>query len=214
MSDKKVWEMRTKSGLPLDEAVSWLQKSLRRADEITALWLMEDLLVSGFQRYALYRCWITALEDVGLAAPEVCRSITEVYQAWLAHRKEKGKDFVFSGENRVINGYVILLIARSPKNRATDDVSQLVAQKYREGWRPEFNEILVRDEHTSKGKGLGRKYRHWVHVGSKCKNLVSGDEIGGPTYKEETEEMWERLAQENSEPEAETDPDVERLGLK
>jgi replication-associated recombination protein RarA len=55
MRDKKVWEMRTKSGLPLDEAVSWFQKSLRRADEITALWLMEDLLVSGFQRYALYR---------------------------------------------------------------------------------------------------------------------------------------------------------------
>lgn len=214
MGDKKNWDLRTKAGLPLDESVSWLQKSLRRGDEITALWIMEDLLLSGFQRYALYRCWICALEDIGLAAPDVCRSVTEIYQAWLAHRKEKGKDFVFSGENRVINGYVILLIARSPKNRATDDVSQLVAQKYREGWRPEFNEILVRDEHTSAGKGLGRKYRHWVHVGSKCKNLVGDEKINGPTYKQKTEEMWERLAQENGEPEAEIDPDVERLGLK
>ncbi len=210
----KTYDLRTKSGIPLDEAVSWLQKSLRRGDEITALWIMEDLLLSGFQRYALYRCWICALEDVGLASPEVCRSITEIYQAWLAHRKEKGKDFVFSGENRVINGYVILLIARSPKNRATDDVSQLVAQKYREGWKPEFNELLVHDEHTSAGKGLGRKYRHWVNVGSKCNNLVGEKEIGGRTYKEEAEKMWKRLAIESNEPESENDPDVEKWGLR
>lgn len=80
----KSFNLKTKSGLPLDEAVSWLQKSLRRADEIIALWLMEVLLSSGFQRYALYRCWITALEDVGLAAPDVCRSVTEIYQSSLA----------------------------------------------------------------------------------------------------------------------------------
>lgn len=210
----KKFDLKTKSGLPLDEAVSWLQKSIRRGDEITALWLMEDLLVSGFQRYALYRCWITALEDIGLAAPEVCRSITEIYQAWLAHRKEKGKDFVFSGENRVINGYVILLMARAPKNRATDDVTQLISNQYRQGWKPEFNELLIRDEHTSAGKGLGRKYRHWVAVGSKCKNLVEESEIRGPTYKFETEKMWQHLADENGEPDTEIDPDVERLGLK
>ncbi len=36
MDDKKKrnYNLRTKSGLPLDEAVSWLQKSLRRADEV------------------------------------------------------------------------------------------------------------------------------------------------------------------------------------
>lgn len=210
----KTYDLRTKSGLPLDEAVSWLQKSLRRSEEITALWLMEDLLVSGFQRYALYRCWITALEDVGLAAPDVCRSVTEIYQAWLAHRKEKGKDFVFSGENRVINGYVILLISRAKKNRASDDSTQLVAYKYRQGWKPEFNELLIRDEHTSLGKGLGRKFRHWSAIGSKCKNLVGESEIGGSTYKAEAEKMWEHLANENNEPEAEIDPDIERLDLK
>jgi hypothetical protein len=44
--------------------------------------------------------------------------------------------------------------------------------------------------------------------------LVGEEKIGGSTYKQEAEKMWEKLAQENGEPEAEHDPDVERLGLK
>jgi hypothetical protein len=175
---------------------------------------MEDLFVSGFQRYALYRCWICALEDIGLANPTVCSTVTDIYNTWLAHRKEKGKSFVFSGENRVLNGFIVLLISRSVKNRASDDASQFIAQKYREGWAPVFNEIVVRDEHTASGKCLGRKYRHWIHVGSKCKNLVGDEHIGGPTYKTEAELMWEALAVHNNEPDAEIDPDVDRLGLK
>lgn len=61
---------------------------------------------------------------------------------------------------------------------------------------------------------MNRKYRHWRDIGSKCASLVGEEQIGGPTYKAEAEQMWEELAQANGESELEADPEVEKRGLK
>ncbi len=211
---KSNFEVKTRSGMRLDECVSWLQKTLRRGQEEEALWIAEELFQSGFERYLLYRLWVIAYEDVGAANLPLVQLASTTYQTWLAHKRERGKEFTHSGENRVFNGLLVCLIARSPKSRMADDSTQVTLAKRNSGWRPEMNELAVIDEHVARGKALGRKFRHWVEIGSKCGKLAGEAEIGGPNYKSEAETMWLDLADKNGEPPLPHDPEIDTLGLK
>lgn len=211
---KSDFEVKTRSGMRLDECASWLQKSLRRGQEREALWVAEELFQSGFERYLLYRLWIIAFEDVGAANLDLVQLASTTYQTWLMHKKERGKDFVHSGENRVFNGLLVCLIARSPKCRMADDSTQVTLARRNQGWKPEMNEIAVVDEHCARGKEMGRKYRHWVEIGSKCAQLVGEAETGGATYKTEAEAVWREMAEQRAEPQLPIDPEIETLGLK
>lgn len=208
------YEVKTISGMRLDECVSWLQKSIRRNQEREALWLAEELFLSGLERYLLYRLWVIAYEDIGAANLPLVQLASTTYQTWLLHRKERGKDFTHSGENRVFNGLLVCLLSRSPKSRMADDSTQVILAEKANGWVPEMNELAVIDEHVARGKRLGRKYRHWLEIGSKCANLVDEAVIGGPTYKAQAEALWLSMANQRGEPSLPTDPEIELLGLK
>lgn len=210
---KSNFEVKTRSGMRLDECASWLQKTLRRGQEQDALWIAEELFQSGFQRYLLYRLWIIAFEDIGPANPQLVQLATSTYQAWLLHKKER-KEFTHSGENRVFNGLLVCLIARSPKCRMSDDATQVILAKKNQSWKPDMNELAVLDEHVARGKEMKRKYRHWVEIGSKCGNLVGEEVIGGPTYKSDAETMWLEMADKNEEPPLPIDAEIDTLGLK
>lgn len=196
MENKKSdFVVKTKSGFLLKEVASALQKSIRRGRTEDALYWAEELFSSGLQRYLLYRLWIIACEDIGPANLPLVQLATSTYQTWLLQKKER-KEFTHSGENRVLNGLLICLMSESPKNRLADDSTQVMAMKRADGYRIEIPDH-ARDSHTDKASG--RFYRHWVDIGSKCKNLVSSSNLGLPEFKNEAEAMYRRLADLNGE---------------
>lgn len=212
---EKKWEARTKSGMCLKECASLLQKALRRGNELEALWAAEELFVSGFERYLLYRLWIIAMEDVGPANIPVVQLASSLYSTWLLHRKERGKEWTLSGENRVINGLLVTAISRSPKCRIADDATQYVMMKRQQGWRIELDNTHVAiDGHCPRGKALGRNLNWWLHRGSKCADLLPDGGPLGRTYKAEVETILRSMAEDAGETLVDPDEEVTRRGLK
>lgn len=196
MENKKSdFVVKTKSGYLLKEVASALQKSVRRGNTDDALYWAEELFISGLQRYLLYRLWIIACEDIGPANLPLVQMVTSTYQTWLLQKKER-KEFTHSGENRMLNGLLVCLMTASPKNRIADDSTQVMAMKRAHGYRIEIPDHAI-DSHTD--KTCGRFYRHWVDVGSKCKDLVESSLLGLPDFKNEAEKMYLELAVINGE---------------
>ncbi len=164
-----------KSGNRFDETVSALQKAIRRGQEYEALFFFWDLAESGYDLYAWKRMCICAVEDIGLANPEVAVQVNALAQMLERLRKQerdekKGEATVILPEKN-IPALAIILMCRSPKNRQADDLASCVDQDWKAGKVVPIPPEAI-DGHTEKGKaklreqakGQGREFMDlWCH---------------------------------------------------
>jgi hypothetical protein len=149
-------------GTEYDVAVSALIKTLRRGHELDALYWASQLSV----RYP-WKTWrlleVFAAEDVGTANPQALPVVVAGRIAWEHHVKEsRGRPPL------VLLSSVILMLARSPKNREADDLAESMKHLIERGWQAHVPDYAI-DMHTREGReGQPREGRleRWLTEGS------------------------------------------------
>lgn len=152
---------RTKGGYELRDAASALIKEIRRGNEEEAFfWCWE--LSKSFPNYIWKRLLICAVEDVGLADPNVIVQLNALANAWHLCRtwQKKGtieEDFM---------AQAVLVLCRAPKSREVDDFkNHCMEQFYKDrdkGVRKSVPQYAL-DGHTSEGKKKGFSDVDWWH---------------------------------------------------
>lgn len=159
------FELTTKNGYKLDEVVSALQKECRRGNELMAKYWALEMNESGFWRYCFRRMMTIAGEDVGLANPEAMILVSSTFSALLAQERIKK---VFHIDNNIL-GFMAVYLARSPKSRHIDMLGGVILKRKELGWKPEIPDYAI-DEHTEKGRALGKDDNEFFRTGSLIKN--------------------------------------------
>ncbi len=144
------FELRTKSGLPLDAVVSALQKAIRRGIEERALYFMHEMIESGFVKYFWRRITIIAIEDIGLADPQAIVLINALCQS----NERVNRKFY---QDTYCPGMAVLYLCRAPKSREVDYALDYVETKRKTGQlKLEPNSIDL-DCHTEAGRETLKK---------------------------------------------------------
>ena len=168
--------LKTRHGHLLDEAVSGLQKSIRRGMEVEAASFAFDLARSGFHKYVWRRLAVVAAEDVGLANPD---AVLQVASLWQLHERctEKRPQAVTQ-----FLGQAVLVLCRSPKSRTVDRFTWWV-----DGYvdAVEVPDVAL-DMHTKRGRAMGRGIGHFLDESGV---LVNELDVGGEDYRT-VEDRW------------------------
>jgi len=169
----KGFELRTKNGYKLDEIVSALQKDIRRGNELMASYWAFELNDSGFWRYCFRRLQVICGEDIGLANPEAMVLVSSAYSSLLAQDKVKK---IIQVDNNIL-GFIVSYLARSNKSRHVDYLGGVLLKRKEEGWKPEIPEYAI-DEHTERGRDLGKDDNEFFRTGSLIANKkkITGEE--------------------------------------
>jgi len=173
--EKKKYDVVTSRGYPLDEVTSALQKCIRRGLEEEAMYFALEMSDSGFGQYLWKRLMVIAAEDIGLADPQ---ALPFTIMSWLA-TKETTKSFSTPPGMRVeFLGPVILYLCRAPKNREGDDFCWYIMERREKGWRLPIPDFAL-DDHTERGRRMGRGRAFWFAEASKLSPEV---EVLGNKY--------------------------------
>lgn len=168
-----------KHGHPLGQAISALQKEIRRGNEYEAMyWALE--LIPFFEVYFWKRLKVIVNEDIGIANPQLLALVPIQEKVYMDFREE-GKD----GSARLVLANVILLMCRSPKTRISDHFQCVVHQDREHGKTVDIPDYAL-DKHTAKGKRMGRGFKHWLDEG--CQ-LNPPSEIEDP-YEQAAADHW------------------------
>lgn len=132
-------------GTPYDLAVSALIKTLRRGLELDAAYWAHQL--SERYQWKIWRLLETfAAEDVGTANPAALPYVVAGRIAWEHHQKESK-----APPPLVLLVSSVLMLARSPKSREADDLTESLKHLTRRGWTPHVPDFAV-DSHTAQGR--------------------------------------------------------------
>ncbi len=178
------YQMTTRGGYELGEVVSSLQKCIRRGIEEEAMYWALEMADSGFGQYLWRRLMIIAAEDIGLADPQAMILTTS---GWLATKESTRSFSKAPGMEPEFLGMVILYLCRAPKNREGDDFLWYVGERRKKGWCLEIPDYAL-DEHTARGRQMGRGVDFWLNAASHLENAV---EVEGNKYCKKVRELFD-----------------------
>jgi len=152
---------KTINGYNIDEVVSALQKEIRRGNEENAVyWGLELLETEGLDWRLWRRLKVIAAEDcAGLPL------LSAVGQAEYIFYKI-GKN---SGDGKLIAAKVIIELCRAKKDRTADDMLCWWIEQRKKMKKLKMPDYAV-DEHTKRGRMLGKGEREFWHEGCKLEN--------------------------------------------
>jgi len=166
-------------GYSLFDAISALQKDIRRGNEAQAFyWALE--LIPRYEAYLWRRLLAITNEDVGIASPLVLLLVPEQRRLFFEFR-ESGKN----GPARLVLANTILLLCRADKTRLADHFQRAITQRFMT-WESLDIPDYALDHHTGAGKRLGRGVDFWLAEG--CQLEPQGD-VDDP-YRTEAEALW------------------------
>lgn len=174
----------TLHGLRPHDCVSAMQKFLRRGMEREAMEMACEMGHSskGFASWVCRRLQIIAIEDVGLAAPEVItlvRTCCDLAKEWYSEDS--------LGEWRMAVGTAVRALARAPKSREGDHFqAAVVIPMLLDNRAPDVPD-WTKDMHTAEGKAKGRGLDYFRDVSTQ---LVP--DPGPDPYQAEAYEAWRR----------------------
>jgi replication-associated recombination protein RarA len=173
----------TKHDLPAMACVSAMQKCIRRGMEVEAMQFACELLHTSkpFHSMVCNRLEVICHEDLDtLAAPHVVPFVA----AAIAQSKERYSKSI--GEARLMIGNAIRMMCRSPKSRAGCHFGAAIGLKsLLEDFAPEIPDWAY-DQHTHKGRSMGRGIEHFRKEGAK---LVPPPTAADP-HEEEAYRLW------------------------
>lgn len=179
------------------EAISAMQKAIRRADEEQALFWFYQLESLGGAVWALSRIRVTAFEDIGVADPQaVMFAVVCLDQAAEWYKQKKGS-------YRLAVANAIMALSRAVKSREADHFQAAIRGRFMaSGGRAEVPDYAL-DKHTRRGKMKKRGIEHFREEGAKLIPQPPKDK-----YEDEAYEFWAKAGGEEAGIESET-PSVE-----
>jgi len=147
-------DLHTPGGYLVGEAVSALQKDIRRGNEREALHWATELSMAGYTNYVWKRLRIIASEDIGVGDNSIAILTRCLYENWQEQKK--------ADEGRELNAGIFLIHAVQAQCRATKtrmaDTAYVVMLGNREVIPiPDY----ALDVHTKAGRKLGRGNEHF-----------------------------------------------------
>jgi replication-associated recombination protein RarA len=151
----------TSTGLPADEVISTLQKSIRRAEVRNAVLCALDLSATSpeLDTYLWDRLHVIAVEDVGFGMRDAIAVITALDAA-------RQRFDVASTDRSLFTIHAVRLLAGAPKDRSNDELANVVRAELDDGGRPEIPDHAL-DMHTRRGRQLGRGIEHFLSEGAR-----------------------------------------------
>jgi replication-associated recombination protein RarA len=155
-------EVRTALGLPADEVISALQKSIRRGMTENALLVGWEMYITSpeLEEMLWSRLGVISVEDVGLGnpmAPILVDTLQRMHERYPRPRHDR---FLFAA-------HAIRVMASGLKDRTTDDMVTWATHARALGERlPEIPDF-ARDMHTRAGAQMGRDYRWFIEEASR-----------------------------------------------
>ncbi len=151
----------SRNGIPGDELVAGLQKSIRRADYEIAIDIAYEMYITSeqFEDKLWRRLTIISCEDIGFGNPRAIELIRNLDQA---RKKFPYQD----GDRPFFFIHAIRFLCEQPKERSTDCLKNLVIKKFEQGYVPEIPDYAY-DVHTVKGRAKGRDIIHFLDEASK-----------------------------------------------
>jgi len=171
---------QTPHGVDLYEAISALQKLIRRGTEREALlWAAELGEGPGYNAMAS-RLLVTAHEDIGLADMQ---TVTFVMLSIDQMGKWKKAE---NGAWRLTLANIVLAMCRATKSRESDHAQAATFGAIEDGKVPTVPDFAL-DKHTRRGKAKGRGVEHFLTEGAKLFPSQGPD-----PYAEEARLVWLR----------------------
>jgi len=173
----------TVHGYPLDEVVSALQKTIRRAHVDEAMWWACEMNRSGYGAYCWRRLMVICNEDIGIAdhhAPVLVASLWTMAKELQSHA---GSGSAAEKANREWDSETLLhavwYLARTEKNRELADAGSLIYIRQDRGERPEIPDFAL-DGHVARGRAMGRSEGYFQREGRKIEpaKVIEGNKWG------------------------------------
>ena len=164
----------TKSGHPLDECISALQKAVRRGREREAIYFTREIVDSGFVRFFWRRLMIISAEECSNDL-QLCAAVGQL----AANAERASKEFAGRVEC-ILEVLAVLHLCRAAKSREACDASGVAYHAIKNGLRIDPHRVGV-DMHTRRGRAMGKSLRDFRNEGRhvagarpddpKCQNL-------------------------------------------
>ncbi len=172
--------LTSRNGIPGDELVSALQKSIRRADEATATRVAYEMYITSeqFEDKMWRRLNAISVEDIGFGNP---------YAPILIHTLDQmRKKFPYNdGDRPLFFVHAIRFLCRQKKERSSDCLKNIINMEFAQGYKPEIPDYAY-DMHTGKGREMGRDILDFLDIRSKVTPLADDYD---PTYENQMREM-------------------------
>ena len=158
----------SRNGIPGDELVSGLQKSVRRGKYEIAIDIAYEMYITSeqFEDKLWRRLTAIACEDIGfgnMMATVVVNSLDE-----------SRKKFPYTdGDRPMFFMQAIRYLCGLPKERSTDCLKNLVIKKFAAGYVPTIPDYAY-DVHTDKGRAMGRDVIHFLDEASRVEPVMEG----------------------------------------
>lgn len=158
----------SRNGIPGDELVAGLQKTIRRGQYEIAVDVAYEMYITSeqFEEKLWRRLTIIACEDIGFGNPYAIAVINNLDEA--------RKKFPYTdGDRPFFFIYAIRFLCNQPKERSTDCLKNLVIKKFEQGYIPTIPDYAY-DVHTAKGRAKGRDVMHFLDEASKVMPVMEG----------------------------------------
>lgn len=163
--------IQSRNGIPGDELVSMLQKSIRRGMEDNALAAAYEMYVTSpqFLEKLWRRLLVISVEDIGFGDPDISGRVLTLYRI--------SKEFPYTdGDQPIFFMHAIRALCRCKKERTTDNIKNQIIKGWEHGQKPEVPDYAY-DMHTRKGRAMGRDEMHFLTEASRVVPQMEGEEI-------------------------------------
>lgn len=178
---------KTRNGLPGDEVISALQKSIRRGYTREASEFAYEMYITSpqYEEKLWRRLLAIAVEDIGFGNLEASIYINTLNQM--------RQSFSYSESDRAMYIFhAIRILTESTKDRSTDLLKNIVIKSFAMGHVPEIPDYAL-DKHTTRGMEMGRDSFHFLNEASQVHPQLEVDN----NYKEEYAKILEDYDPEN-----------------
>lgn len=157
-----------RNGIELGDAVSCLQKAIRRGEpELDTALTVGCLILEKYPFYLFRRLSVIAAEDC--LDPMASVVTNAIYNSWLMNRQRQS---AFMG--KVMVSKLICFLVRQPKNREADSACIYIGARLENNEPFELPDYTF-DGHTRKGKQLGRGVKYFHEESAKLVNEQGKD---------------------------------------
>jgi hypothetical protein len=173
--------LRTQHDYPLDEIVSALQKAVRRGREREGVFIVREMVDSGYVKYLWRRVVLIASEECSNDVA-LCAHIGQ-----LAKNAELATSGFTKLRNSIIETQAVIALCRAPKSREACDAMSAIFFMMKSGFRPQLHPSSV-DKHTRRGKQQGKTVQDFRNEG----RYVAGeqDATTDPLVRNDWEEVF------------------------
>lgn len=179
----------TRHGLPGDEVISALQKSIRRGYEEKAVEIAYEMYITSeqFEDKLWRRLMAISVEDIGFGneqAPILIHTLNEMR-----------KNFPYNdGDRPLFFVHAIRFLCQQKKERSSDDLKNIVIKNSERGYCPQIPDYAY-DCHTEKGIAMGRDVKHFLQEASK---VIPQAENYDDTYKQRLLKLLDEIKDDGS----------------